>query len=279
MGSVLASTVIRDVQAKDVEHPDGWTCGQKYALVVIADAANYKTGRMKSSMLTLAEQSGASEKTLRRAAERAIADGLCIHEGYFMGKSRILRFPNPLCIGEPEPPAGSDTEVEPDPVTGSTGNEPEANRTLIRTESPVEPDFDSDRESDIPVVPVPVVPELHISEGVCSNAAALSNEEEKERRRSSFQAAKVAARLEAEVGNVLQTFGSDSEDEPGSVRAQGLVRFTDDDEEDAGDPPMVVRRIAAADIEELERAKLRRRDPGVIEAVAAIAVNAGDNDA
>jgi hypothetical protein len=76
-------------------------------------------------------------------------------------------------------------------------------------------------------------------------------------------AATLAGEPEEEVCNALQT---------------SAVDFTDHDDEDAGDPPMVVRRITAADIEELERAKLRRLDTCVLEAVAARAVNGDDGD-
>jgi hypothetical protein len=100
MGSVLAASVIHNVQAKDAEHPDGWTFGQLSALFVIAESANYKTGACLSSMTTLAASVGAERKTFLRAAERAIAEGLCTADwcGYQQARVRRLTFPNPRRI-------------------------------------------------------------------------------------------------------------------------------------------------------------------------------------
>jgi hypothetical protein len=141
MGSKLASSVLHDVQVKDAEHPDGWPAAQKSALGVIADAANYKTGRMMTSMLTLGALSGWGDRTMRRAADRALAEGLIVMEGYYLGKSRCLRFPDPMRIGEPDSVAGSNRTLWPD-----------------RTGDPdSDPDFDPDSVADIPVIPADVV--------------------------------------------------------------------------------------------------------------------------
>jgi hypothetical protein len=137
VGSVLASTVIRDVQAKDAAHSDGWTAAQKWALVVAADAANYKTGAMLCSMQTLADLAGVSERTMRAAIDRALDERRCVMDGYFHGKSRSLRFPNPKCI-EPER-ASAPSDGEPEGASAPTDGEPES---------------DPEGASDIPVVPV-----------------------------------------------------------------------------------------------------------------------------
>jgi hypothetical protein len=149
MGSVLASSVIRDVQAKDAEHPNGWTATQKWALAVIADAANYKTGLMVCSMQTLADLAGINERTVRAAVDRALAEGRCVMDGYYYGKTRCLRFPNPTCIGEPEA-SSAPTAGEPEASSAPTAGEPESG-----------PEYEPETSSDIPVVPVvPVIPSL-----------------------------------------------------------------------------------------------------------------------
>jgi hypothetical protein len=136
------ASVLHDVQHRDADHPDGWMVAQKSALEVIAEAANYKTGLMKTSMLTLAEVSGIGEQTLRRAAGRALDEGLIVMEGYFMGKSRVLRFPNPMRIGEPVTGTGSNRSQVPDQPGGQV------------SDPVVDPVSDPVTDTDIPVVPV-----------------------------------------------------------------------------------------------------------------------------
>ena len=146
VGYKLASSVIRDLPARGNGHPDGWPFALKSVLTVAANEANAATGELALSAQKIADLAGCDEKTVRRALDRAIAEGIARERGYFAGKTRRIAFHPVSILSVPDSQPGTPTH-DPDPQPGSKNVDPGP-----QSRDPDSQSIDPDSQPDIKVV-------------------------------------------------------------------------------------------------------------------------------